>query len=795
MKVTIFKSVKSISTPFFVEPNYVFDQIRSGKVKDLVNKIRTESNKDERNKLKLLLPAICFSGEFATRNKAGLTKHSGLICLDFDNFKSISQLNEYRNTIQASEYTYACFLSPSGNGLKVIIKIPECNSDDHVYYFVSLSDFFNIEYLDAAAKDVARVCYASYDPDIYVNDNALLWDKKDVQEHKQYSISPPILRITNTNKIIDNLHKWMVKKYGIIDGKRNNNMYIFAAALNDFGIPQAEAEMFCHQYQQDDFNTKEIDRIIQSAYGKRDQFGSKYFDDNDTIDYIKRLTNKGINKDQIKERLKDKIKDNTGVEEAIDNIGDSVYTDNFWDKTTKGKVIISNNKFKRWLNEHGFNKYYPDNTDSFIYVYKENNLIDITNESRIKDYVMNFLESLEDISIFEEFASKTNLFSDKYLNIMQNINISFKEDTKDKAYIYFNNCAVEVSANGINKIDYIDLDGFIWKKHIINSNFEKIDYKGCDFAKFIYNISGQNYDKELSIKTTIGYLLHSYKNSASNFAVILNDETISENPNGGTGKGIIINAINKIKRCAVIDGKTFSFDKSFPYQTVSSDTQIIVFDDVRKNFNFENLFSIVTEGITLERKNKDAIKIPIDKSPKVLISTNYAIGGDGASFDRRKWDVELAQHYNVQNTPLTEFGRLLFDQWDESEWLKFYNYMLECLILYLKHGIVKTDFKNTKLRAFIASTCSEFNEWMQEGHIQLNYRYVKKDVYDNFIKEYPDRKMIHQKTFNKWIKTYANFNRYIYKDGVSNGSRWFEIKENENSEVIINEVDNEETPF
>jgi hypothetical protein len=52
-----------------------------------------------------------------------------------------------------------------------------------------------------------------------------------------------------------------------------------------------------------------------------------------------------------------------------------------------------------------------------------------------------------------------------------------------------------------------------------------------------------------------------------------------------------------MKKVSTIDGKTFDSNKSFPYQTVSSDCQVLAFDDVRKNFNFESLFSIITEGL------------------------------------------------------------------------------------------------------------------------------------------------------------------------------------------------------
>ena len=68
-----------------------------------------------------------------------------------------------------------------------------------------------------------------------------------------------------------------------------------------------------------------------------------------------------------------------------------------------------------------------------------------------------------------------------------------------------------------------------------------------------------------------------------------------------------------------IDGKQFDFNKNFAYQTLNADTQVLVFDDVEKSFNFESLFSIITEGITIEKKNKDAIKIPVSRSPKICL--------------------------------------------------------------------------------------------------------------------------------------------------------------------------------
>ena len=204
--------------------------------------------------------------------------------------------------------------------------------------------------------------------------------------------------------------------------------------------------------------------------------------------------------------------------------------------------------------------------------------------------------------------------------------------------------------------------------------------------------------------------MHGHKNLSYCPAVILNDEVISDSPEGGTGKGIFMNALSQMKKVVTIDGKSFTFERSFAYQLVSADTQILVFDDVKKYFDFERLFSVVTEGLTLEKKNKDAIKIPFSKSPKIAITTNYAIKGSGNSFARRKWELELHQHYNKNYSPLDEFGKLMFGDWDESEWCIFDNYMVYCLQLHLNEGLIKSVFVNLAVRHLSAATSHEFIE-------------------------------------------------------------------------------------
>ena len=275
------------------------------------------------------------------------------------------------------------------------------------------------------------------------------------------------------------------------------------------------------------------------------------------------------------------------------------------------------------------------------------------------------------------------------------------------------------------------------------------------------------------MESTIGFMLHAHKNLSYCPAIILNDEVISDNPEGGTGKGLFMNALSKMKKVVTIDGKSFTFERSFAYQLVSADTQILVFDDVKKHFDFERLFSVVTEGLTLEKKNKDAIKIPFSKSPKIAITTNYAIKGAGNSFARRKWELELHQHYNKNFTPLDEFGKLMFGDWSDRDWCSFDNYMIGCLQKYLAEGLKQSQFVNLKIRQLSAETCHDFIEWCglidgssSNEKLISNSRLNSQQLYYDFIEEYPDygpkaKMTISRTRFYKWLNSYA-----LYKTGV-----------------------------
>ena len=359
--------------------------------------------------------------------------------------------------------------------------------------------------------------------------------------------------------------------------------------------------------------------------------------------------------------------------------------------------------------------------------------------------------------------------------MLESVELMMLKDTSKKSFIAFQNGILEVTKNNTNMIDFIDVDGYIWESQIIERSFKIIKQNDNDYKVFINNISNSN---PLAIECTIGYLLCTHKDKMNNRAIILNDEVISENPEGGTGKGLFIQGIAKIRKVSILDGKAFDDKKSFPYQTITAETNVLVFDDVKKNFDFESKFSLVTEGMTLERKNKDAIKLKVEDSPKIVISTNYAIKGEGNSHNRRRHEIEFAQYYGKDITPISEFNRALFDDWELSDFNKFDNYMVQCLQKYLNNGLIEQNAKNIHLRKFIAETSMEFFDWINDRqNLTLNVRHDKIEVYNRFVEDYPDfKKWLQRKTFSVWIKKYSSYRSFEYTDGRT-PNRWFSISD------------------
>jgi len=96
-KFSVFKELLNAKdTPFEQSLTEIYNRIKVGNkiLIDKIDKIRnTATDKEEKEATKKQLYCICFNGIFTQRSKVGLTQHSGLCILDFDDFESEEQYN------------------------------------------------------------------------------------------------------------------------------------------------------------------------------------------------------------------------------------------------------------------------------------------------------------------------------------------------------------------------------------------------------------------------------------------------------------------------------------------------------------------------------------------------------------------------------------------------------------------------------------------------------------------------------------------------------------------------------
>ncbi len=468
-----------------------------------------------------------------------------------------------------------------------------------------------------------------------------------------------------------------------------------------------------------------------------------------------------------------------------------VDNEEFWSKNEKGNYSLNNKRFKDFLESNDFFKNSPNEGSTFDFIQKQGIFMKIVYEKDIKDFVIEWIEQNQcDEGVFNLMTGNLKFFKRDYLSLLKSKSIEVLKDNKDECYLFYRNCIVKVTKDNKEILSYSDVNVGIWRDQVINRDYYPTDHHQAEYRRFIWKIAGENRDKYKAFQTVIGYLLHSFKTNSNNKAIIFNDEIISENPNGRSGKGIFWNALKQLRKVQSLDGKTFDFNKSFPYQSVATDCQVLVFDDVKKSFNFENLFSVITEGISIEYKGKDSIKLDVTESPKIIITTNYTIQGDSASFNARKYEVEMSSYFNDNFTPIMEFGHELFNEWTDDEWASFDNYMMNCISIYLENGLIDMPLKNLDYRKLLDKIGNEMNIFFG-GLYKNEYLNIKK-TYDDLLDSFPElrKKNVSQTLMTRNLNKYCQFHDLEFETAYSGGVGRMIIKDNKQEFLPL-----EDAPF
>ncbi len=356
--------------------------------------------------------------------------------------------------------------------------------------------------------------------------------------------------------------------------------------------------------------------------------------------------------------------------------------------------------------------------------------------AEISDMAKAFISEIED-DVKDDITEKIGtIFSESGGLItahMEQLKGEFIQDTQSCTWFFFSNYAVKVTGQDFESVLYKDVPGYVWDRNIIDRKFSVTDFKGCDAERFCRILGGENYTMLFQV---IGYNLSRYKDPLIAKATVIMEDVDSENEGesqGRSGKGLLVKMLEHFRRKAYVNGKTINFADTFLWQAVDLDTNFIYIDDVEKSFRFEKLFSQITEDLEVNAKNKPKKIIPYNASPKIIITSNFAVGSmDDSTYDR-KFEFPVVKYFSSKYKPKDEFKRAFFSEWPVDEWRRFDNFMVDCARQYLAledKQKITVQTLNTIERSLQSNTDKAFVEWMDD-QLQNNFFAFAPEVVKN----------------------------------------------------------------
>ena len=131
--------------------------------------------------------------------------------------------------------------------------------------------------------------------------------------------------------------------------------------------------------------------------------------------------------------------------------------------------------------------------------------------------------------------------------------------------------------------------------------------------------------------------------------------------------------------------------------------------DIKAEFQFDNLYNQIEDAFTVEEKGKNKVTIHRESAPKIAITTNHTVDNQGWSDARRQHLVPIGTYYGSMNrfhgkNVRDILGQWLYLGWDEDQWNDFYNAIIHCLQFYLDRGLSKFDDEVYQDRLMLAAT-------------------------------------------------------------------------------------------
>lgn len=346
--------------------------IISDKYKTEVEEIRNliaQGNKAEADNKKKQLLAFTPSAVFSEKRQMPfLEMYSGFVHLDFDKLTP-EQLQTAFAIISKISYTSLCFISPSGNGLKVFVEVSTALEHHDIAYLQVQKYYEDATALkaDPSCKDVTRLCFMSHDPNAYrtiQNEKFIVVLPQFIQEQQSQTPTAiaPVVPIEqaepedlNITFLFNQQIQFTNQKASYTDGNRNNYIYLLASNCNRVGLSQSDTEILCTQHF--DLPEREIKTAVNSAYSHHTQEHKKFEPKQKAVDQEE------TQPEEQMPTLPDAVFDT--IPEFLKHITSVATTKEERDILLLGSLVTLSVAFPKLIGKYGDN---PVNTNLFIFI-------------------------------------------------------------------------------------------------------------------------------------------------------------------------------------------------------------------------------------------------------------------------------------------------------------------------------------------------------------------------------------------------------------------------------------------
>ncbi|MCX6231110.1 MAG: hypothetical protein NTZ33_06160 [Bacteroidetes bacterium] len=368
--------------------------------------------------------------------------------------------------------------------------------------------------------------------------------------------------------------------------------------------------------------------------------------------------------------------------------------------------------------------------------------IEKVKHDEIKNYILGFLEINKNtishlikhnISLIEKPAIEVNA-SKEYQQLLDKLKVCKSDEDRQ---------AVSVEIALMPEIDKYNV---------------KINDKDFIYVRLLKDLAAIHWRKEIEQKKdlseteekeqnlllanlmfVLGYHCQQYKDPGKPWMTFLQDMKISEvgQSSGRSGKSLLSKAPTFVRASFYKGGRTLDNknEYQFFYDGLTEFHDYIEIDDMHEFADFSFFYTQVTGKREVNPKNHTPFTLEYENSGKMLISSNFELQNVDSSTVARLLNTGVSDYYHEATkfndyketrTPLTKFGKRIYDDFTEEEWMKFFNLIAYCIQMmqrFYKINPPEGNLEKRQLRRAMSQGLGkdeDFFNWANDYFIQCS---------------------------------------------------------------------------